>query len=103
ASMGEVTADVRRHVEKLRTAEALATVASLLDPAFMNSRVAARDSAFLASGLYYEHDWTADGPIARTRRAQFQRDMRARIAGYVDNLQNDALARLAAAVAQPAG
>jgi alpha-mannosidase len=103
ASMGEVTADVRRHVEKLRTAEALATVASLLDPSFMNGRVAARDSAFLASGLYFEHDWTADGPIARSRRAQFQRDMRARIAGYVDNLQDDALGRLAAAVAQPGG
>ena len=103
ASMGEVTADVRRHVEKLRTAEALATVASLLDPSFMNNRVAARDSAFLATGLFYEHDWTADGPIARSRRAQFQRDMRARIAGYVDNLYGDALARLAGAVQQPAG
>jgi alpha-mannosidase len=69
ASMGEVTADFRRQIEKLRTAEALATIASLYNPSFMNGRTAQRDSAFLAAGLYYEHDWTADGPVARSTRA----------------------------------
>jgi alpha-mannosidase len=103
ASMGEVTADFKRQVEALRTAEALATVASLLDPAFMAGRDAAREQAYFASGMFYEHDWTADGPVTRSRRAQFQRDMLADLKGYVTTLRADALARVAAAVAQPGG
>ncbi|MBI5709704.1 MAG: T9SS type A sorting domain-containing protein [Candidatus Eisenbacteria bacterium] len=103
ASMGEVTADFKRHLEKLRTAEALATVASLDDTTFMRGRESARDSAFLACGLYYEHDWTADGPVPRDRRAQFQRDMRDALAGYVDRLHDDALAAVAALVSGPPG
>ena len=103
ASMGEVTAAFKREVEKLRTAEALATVASLLDPSFMIGRETARDKAFMAAGLYYEHDWTADGPVARSRRAQFQRDQLSNLSTYVDLLQSDALAAVAARIAQPAG
>ncbi len=103
ASMGEVTAAFKRKVEQLRTAEALATVATLLDPTFMNGRETARDQAFMAAGLFYEHDWTADGPVARSRRAQFERDELTLLTNYVDGLQSAALARLAAAVAQPGG
>lgn len=82
--MGEVTAGFKRGVEKLRTAEALATVATLFNQTFMAGRAAPRDSAFMACGLYYEHDWTADGVVARTRRAQFQRDQLAALNRYVD-------------------
>ncbi len=103
ASMGEVTASFKRRIEQLRTAEALATVASLLDPAFMNGRQTARDQAFMSAGLFYEHDWTADGPVARSRRAQFQRDQLANLTSYVTALQADAQAALARNVAQPAG
>lgn len=101
ASMGEVTAGFKRGVEKLRTAEALATLATFADPAFMAGRTSARDSAFMACGLYYEHDWTADGAISRARRAQFQRDQLAALNRYVDRLQADGLAALGARV--PAG
>ena len=103
ASMGEVTADFRRQIEKLRTAEALATVASLSNPSFMNGRTAQRDSAFLAAGLYFEHDWTADGPVGRSTRAQFQRNMLKRMKDYVTNLQAAGLASLGARIPQPAG
>ena len=101
ASMGEVTADFKRHVEKLRTAEALATAVSLRDPVFMSGREGARDLAFLACGLFYEHDWTADGVVPRSARAQFQRDQRATFAGYVDALYDDGRAALGALVPQP--
>lgn len=101
ASMGEVTAGFKRGVEKLRTGEALATVATLFDPTFMAGRAAPRDSAFMACGLYYEHDWTADGLVARTRRAQFQRDQLAVLNRYVDRLQADGLTALGGRV--PAG
>lgn len=103
ASMGEVTADFKRHVEKLRTAEALATVASLQDPSFMNGREAWRDSAFLACGLYYEHDWTADGHVSKASRATWERRMRDTFVRYVDRLYGDGLSALASRVAAPGG
>ncbi len=57
------------------------------------AREAPRDSAFMACGLYYEHDWTADGAISRSRRAQFERDELASLNRYVDKLQADGLTR----------
>lgn len=96
ASMAGVTSEFRRRLEKLRTAEALATIASWNHHAFMSGRESARDAAFMAAGLYYEHDWTADGPVSRARRAQFQRDQLALLKAYVDPLQADALAAVAA-------
>jgi alpha-mannosidase len=101
ASMGEVTADFRRHIEKLRTGEAMASVVSLFDPTFMSSRTAARDLAFMAAGLYYEHDWTADGPVSRATRAQFQRNQLANLTGFVDPLVTDATGAIGARIAQP--
>lgn len=98
ASMGELTADFKREVEKLRTAEALATVVSLQDPTFMAGRETARDSAFLACGLYYEHDWTNDGPKS-AGRAAWQRRIHDALAGYVDALYGDGLTRLGGLVA----
>ena len=103
ASMGAVTSAFRNGLEKLRSAEALATIASWNHPAFMTGRETARDAAFMASGLFYEHDWTADGPIPRSRRAQFQRDQLTLLKTYVDKLHADALAVLAADVSTVAG
>jgi alpha-mannosidase len=100
ASMGEVTAGLKRSIEKLRGAEALATVVSLFDPSFMSSRAAARDQAFMSAGLYYEHDWTADGAISKSRRAQWERDQLAKVSSYVNALYDDALAAIAARVPQ---
>jgi alpha-mannosidase len=103
ASMSAVTAEFKRQVEKLRTAEALATVASLQNADFMSGRETMRDSAFLACGLFYEHDWTADGPVPRSSRAKFQRDMLWTLQRYVDDLQGDALAAVGASIRKPAG
>jgi len=90
ASMAEVTARVRRSVEKLRTAEALATLVNLKVPAFMNSRTAARDLAWMDMGLYFEHDWTADGPASGGRSA-WERRLAGEIESYVDTLQSDSI------------
>lgn len=91
ASMPEVSARVKRASEKLRAAEAMATLVSLDDPSFMTSRTAARDQAMLNFGLYYEHDWTADSPIIpRTTRANWSRKVEKEITSYVDGLHRDA-------------
>jgi alpha-mannosidase len=94
ASMAEVTAGVKRSVEKLRSAEALATLVSLKDSSFMNGHTQARDLAWMDLGLYWEHDWTADGNVSKTARRDWQRRIAGEIGSYVDDLFADASARL---------
>ncbi len=100
ASMAEVSASVKRSTEKLRTAEAMATLVSLYDPSFMTSRIAARDQAMLNLGLYFEHDWTGDGPYPRAGRATWNRQVAQEISNYVDTLAADASAALAQRVSR---
>lgn len=101
ASMAEVSARVKRSVEKLRTAEAMASIVVTRDPGFMVGREEARDQAWMNMGLYFEHAWTADGHISKEARAAWQRRVAAEIEGYVDNLYADALARMGRMI--PAG
>ncbi len=94
ASLAEVSARVKRATEKLRTADALAALVSVNNPNFMTPRIADRDRAMLDLGLYFEHDWTADGAISRTRRADWSRRVEGEITAYVDKLETDARAEL---------
>jgi alpha-mannosidase len=96
ASMPEVSARIKRSTEKLRAAEAMATLVSLDDPGFMTPRIPDRDQAMMNLGLYYEHDWTADSPIiSRTTRANWSRSVEKQVSAYVDKLHYDAKAQLA--------
>ena len=99
ASMAETSARVRRAVEQLRAAEAMATMVSLHDPDFMRGRDAARDDAFTGLGVFWEHNWTADGPVPRTVRAAWQNKVAAQIEGYVRQLHDDAAERLSSLIA----
>lgn len=94
ASLAEVSARVKRAAEKLRAAEAMATLVSVNQPTFMNSRIAARDRAMINLGLFFEHDWTADGPISRTTRANWSRQVESQITNYVEHLHFDASVEL---------
>jgi alpha-mannosidase len=94
ASMSETSAQVKRAVEKLRAAEALAAFVSLKDSGFLDGRSAARNQAFTGLGLYWEHDWTADGPVPRTARAAWQESVARDITAYVESLHHDALEAL---------
>ncbi len=100
ASMSEVSARVKRATEKLRSADALAALVSLKNPSFMNKRIASRDKAMLNFGLYYEHNWTADGPVSRTARANWHRQIESEITSYVDNLHDDAKNQLGTFIAR---
>ena len=100
ASMVETSARVRRAVEKLRSTEALATVVSLRDPAALRGRDTARDIAFMNLGLYWEHDWTADGPISRSARAAWQEGLADGIDRYVDELHEAAKTSLSAQISR---
>ena len=94
ASMAETTSRVKRAVEKLRAAELMATLVALKRPDFTRSREQARDQAFTDLGLYWEHDWTADGPVSRPARAAWQDLLAAEIDYYVNTLHADAANRL---------
>ena len=95
ASLAEVSARLKRSTEKLRSAEAMATLVLVNEPSLMTSRIAERDRAMINMGLYFEHDWTADGPVTRTTRANWSRQVEAEITSYVDRLYNDARLALA--------
>ena len=98
ASMAETSARVRRAVEQLRSAEAMAVLVSLHDPTFLEGRQEARDAACNGLGLFWEHNWTADGPIARNTRAEWQQKIAAQIDRYVETLFSDAVSRLSSLI-----
>ena len=86
ASMSEVSAQVKRSVEKLRGAEAMASLVSIQDMNFTNGLQDMRKNAWMALGIYYEHNWTADGPTTRMDRSLWQRKVENQITAYVDSL-----------------
>lgn len=102
ASLSETSARAKRAVEKLRSAELLATLVSLEYPEFMRRHTPARDRAFTNLGLYWEHNWTADGPISREQRAAWQEQLVAGIDYYVDSVQAEGLLRLGGMIPKPA-
>jgi alpha-mannosidase len=93
-SMNEITARVRRSTEKLRTAEALSALVSLKNKTFAHPLIPARNLAWNAFGLYWEHDWTADGPVKQEQRADWQIKIQKQIAHYTDTLYSLAVSEL---------
>lgn len=100
ASMAEASARVKRAVEELRSAEAMATLVSLKTPSFMDGRQAARDLAWINMGLYWEHCWTADGPVGHDARRDWQRQVANQIEGFVNALHADAVIALGGLIAR---
>ncbi len=99
ASLAEVSARVKRSLEKLRSAEALATLVSLKNPSFLNGRDTARDRAFLDLGLYFEHDFENGGPrVGGATRIAWQRQVATEIETYANTLAADAATALGAMI-----
>ncbi|MGA2031342.1 MAG: hypothetical protein ABSG68_03730 [Thermoguttaceae bacterium] len=94
ASMAEVSARVKRAIEKLRAAEAMAVLVSLKEPKFMLGHEAARDQAMMNMGLYFNHDWTGDGPVRRDTFRDWAKGVAAQIESYVGALHDDAATAL---------
>ncbi|GAB3011935.1 glycosyl hydrolase-related protein [Spirosoma pulveris] len=102
ASMNETTARVRRSTEKLRTAEALASLVALKTPDFANRLSPARNLAWESFGMYWEHNWTADGPVKQPVRATWQNKIQRQITGYVDSLYRLSASALGAQIRKAA-
>lgn len=102
ASLAEVSASVKRSIELLRTAEALYTLVALKDKTFATDLAEMKQKAWMACALYFEHDWTSDGPITRKQRADWQRKIANQLNGYVDTLYNLSLSRFGEMVTKSA-
>ena len=97
--MAEVSARVKRSLEALRSAEALATLVALRDPSFLEGRDVARDRAFLDLGLFFEHDFENGGPnVSGVVRIAWQRQVAAEIEAYANALTADASTALGALI-----
>jgi alpha-mannosidase len=91
ASMAEVSARLKRAVEKLRTAESLATLVSLEQNDFMRGREQGRDQAWMNMGLFWEHNWQGapwEGLVEKS--IAWHRRIVGEVEGYVDSLYDDA-------------
>jgi len=85
ASLAEVSGQLKRSMEKLRTAEALAAVVP--DGRELVQKLEREKEAFLYGlGMYSVHGWTADGPITRKQFAGYMRRFQHDITSYVDQL-----------------
>jgi len=93
ASLQEVSARMKRSTEKLRTAEALASIAVLYDPSFGSDLKQMREEAWLSAGLYWEHNWEDPRVVPMTERANWERTVQNRFSSYVDTLYNRSVSR----------
>ncbi|MEO8765507.1 MAG: T9SS type A sorting domain-containing protein [Ginsengibacter sp.] len=96
ASLSELSANIKRSLEKLRAAEAMATVVARTDPSFAGSLDSLRKEAWMSLGLYFEHDFGGNGPgVTNDERAAWQRRMEETFTGYVNQLYTLSKANLA--------
>jgi alpha-mannosidase len=103
ATIGEVTAKMKRAVEGLRAAEGLAVLASQDDPTVWGAWASARDSAMLACALYYDHSFGPGPGVTDAQRNTWQRRMQSALTDYVNGLLGAASQAVTARIAQPAG
>lgn len=102
ASLAEVSAQVKRSVEKMRAAEALYTLVALKDIRFGKELGDMREKAWISLALYFDHDWTADGTvISKKQRAEWARETERSFSRYVDTLYNLSLNRLGEMIKKP--
>ena len=94
ASIAEVSARVKRAVEKLRAAEAMAAIITNYNPTFAGTLDSLKKEAWTALGLYWEHDFGFGGNVSQTERDAFERRLEVTITSYVDQLYNLARSNL---------
>ena len=100
-ALASVTGKVRRSVEKLRTAEALASVVSLADEGLYGSLDAQREAAWVALGSYWEHNFGLGG-CCSSERGPWEQGLEEQISGYVDSLNERSLKALAGMISNNA-
>lgn len=91
ASLAEVSARIKRAVEKLRTAESLAALVSLKQNDFMKGRDQARDLAWMNLGLFWEHNFQGAPWENHVQNSlAWHRRITGEVEAYVNTLHDDA-------------
>ncbi len=88
ATLAALTARLKRATEKLRGAEAMATLASLHGTDVTSDMTGARERAWTSMGLYAEHDinMVGKGDREKAARLAWQRERVRQVQTYVDEL-----------------
>ena len=94
ASLAEVSGKLRRSMEKLRIAEALAAIASDGDKKMFDVLEGKKKDFLYGISVYNLHGWTADGPVDRHVFANYMRGQQEKVTGYVDTLFSMALKQM---------
>jgi alpha-mannosidase len=100
ASMVNVTAGIRRSMEKLRSAKTLASFEYLKNPEYMKAFKVRKDAFLYGLSVISAHGWTLDGPVTREQFKPWARFQQKNIEAYVDTLFNTSLNALAKQVPQ---
>jgi alpha-mannosidase len=95
ASLAAVSSSMKRSLEKLRSAESMATIVARTNPSFANALDSLRRVAWMSLGIYWEHDFGGGPAVSTDERTAWQKRMEQNFTGYVDQLYSLALANLA--------
>jgi alpha-mannosidase len=86
ASLSEVSGQLRRSMEKLRTAEAMAAVISRGTNSILKGLEPLKQDFLYGISMYNLHGWTADGPFDRHDFATYMRNQQKKVTVYTDSL-----------------
>ncbi len=86
ASLSEVSGNLKRSMEKLRAAEAMAAIVSMDNPSILGSLDQSKEDFLYGISVYNLHGWTADGPIKRHDFASYMRRRQQSVTAYVEAL-----------------
>lgn len=92
ASLAETSAQIKRSVELLRAAEAMAAIVSENQPLFMSGRETDREKAWMALGLYWEHNFGMINPQVNlvAERIAWQKRLADDLQSYANRLHSEA-------------
>ena len=95
AAVAKISSDIKRSLEKLRSAEAMATIVARTNPTFASALDSLRREAWMSVGIYWEHNLEATGPaVTNDQRVAWMRRMQQNFSNYTDQLYSLALTKL---------
>jgi alpha-mannosidase len=95
ASLTSVSSGIRRSMEKLRTAEAMAAVVVSTNPKVFDDLKPLKEKFLYGISVISAHGWTIDGPTTKRQFADWAKLQQKNIAAYVDALHQRAAESMA--------
>jgi len=95
ATLAPITSKIKNAVEKLRTAEAMASVVSLFNPEIYPAIDPDREKAWIALGSYWEHNFGLSG-CCYSERNDWHISLQQQVSNHVEDLFESSLDELAA-------